>query len=499
MGRYLSIWFPYLIVERAIKLRSELLPVPFIVAVPDRGRMLIKAVSPAAMKKGISAGMVVADARAILPELKIFHDKPGIEEKLLKSLAIWCLRFTPIAAPDLPDGLLLEISGCPHLWGGEQPYLNDIITKLKGAGYTVKAAIADTIGAAYAEARYGKCSSIVEPGQQMEAISLLPPAALRLDTPVLERMRQLGFYKAGSFIKMPRSALRRRFGQELLNRIDQASGQAIEVLEPVQPPVEFQKRLPCLEPIKTRTGIEIALKMLLEQLCKQLLQESKGLRVASFKSYRLDGTVQKIEIGTNRPVRNTPHLLKLFEQKIDKIQPEFGIELFVLEAPATENLSAQQESIWGAAGVDGESEELTNLLDRIGGRIGAGAINRYLPVEHYWPERSIIPASSLFEKPATAWRIDRPRPIRLLSSPEPIKVVFPIPDYPPMLFIYKGKIHNIKKADGPERIEREWWLDKSLVRDYYVVEDEEGARYWLFRSGHYSNDRAEWFLHGFFA
>ncbi|MCF3109557.1 DNA polymerase Y family protein [Niabella sp. CC-SYL272] len=498
MRRYLSIWFPNLVAERGIRLRPELKPLAFVVAVPQRGRMLVKAASPVALKKGINPGMVVADARAMLPELKIFHDKPGVEQKLLHTLAEWSLRFTPVVALDLPDGLLLDISGCPHLWGGEARYLADIKTKLAGLGYNVKAAIADTIGCAWGVARFGT-DEIIPAGKQYEAIAALPPMALRLDPSMVEKMRRLGFYRNDSFMSMPATVLRRRFGQALLIRLDQALGQAIEPLQPVFPAVIFQQRLPCLEPVRTRAAIDMALKTLLEQLSVQLLKEHKGLRTAIFKAYRVDGQVQEMSIGTNRAVRSVPHLLKLFEQKIDTIRPGLGIELFILEAPVVDELTVEQETLWAALGDGDGNSELANLLDRIAGKVGEKAISRYLPTEHYWPERSYKTAQSIDEPAATEWRDDRPRPICLLPVPEAIKVTAPIPDYPPMLFIYQGKIHKVRKADGPERIEREWWLEQGLVRDYYVVEDEEGGRYWLFRSGHYDQHTPEWFLHGFFA
>lgn len=367
-------------------------------------------------------------------------------------------------------------------------------------GYAVRAAIADTIGAAWANARYGTSGEIVAPGSQLKTLYDLPPVSLRLNPQLLDRMHKLGFYKINSFIKMPASVLRRRFGQELLLRMGQTSGTVMELLTPIQPAILFQERLPCLEPIKTRTGIDIALKTLLENLSRQLLKENKGLRKAVFKGYRVDGNVQQVEVGTNRPVRNVAHLMRLFEQKIGTIKPALGIELFIIEAPVVEGLSVQQEALWSALGEGDANTELSDLLDRIAGKIGIHAIRRYLPAEHYWPERSVKLSHSISEKPGTAWRLDRPRPIYLLDKPEKIEVTVPIPDYPPMHFIYKGHIHKVKKADGPERIEREWWQDKDTqIRDYYRVEDHSGARYWLFRSGTYTEGDPQWFLHGYFA
>jgi len=495
--RYLTIWFCHLTTDQLAIRKPELKGKPFVLAAAERGRMVVKACSAVATAKGIEPGMVVADTRAILPDVEVLEDNPLRAEKLLRALAEWCLRYTPVVAIDLPDGLILDISGCAHLWGGEALYLEEIQTRLQSAGYKVRAAVADTVGASWAISRFGQINPIILPGAHTDAILQLPPAALRLESGVLARLRKLGLYCIANFINMPRTALRRRFGTDLLTRLDQALGTAPEQIDPVQPVVPFQERLPCLEPIRTATGIEIALRRLLESLCQRLFREGKGLRKSLFRGYRIDGQVQQIEIGTNQPVRNIEHLFKLFQLKISTIRPALGIELFLLEAPVVEDLSVQQESLWAAT--NQEHTAIAGLLDRIAGRYGAATIHRYLPDEHHWPERSIREASCLQEKSAIAWPDDQPRPVCLLPIPERIQVTSPIPDYPPMLFIYKGQIHKIRKADGPERIEREWWIEQGLVRDYYRVEDEQGARYWVFRSGRYDDDKSEWFIHGFFA
>jgi protein ImuB len=312
-------------------------------------------------------------------------------------------------------------------------------------------------------------------------------------------MQKLGLRTIGSLVKMPRPALRRRFGYELLRRIDQASGVEEEFIQPIVPLEPYCERLPCPEPICTATGIEIALKQLLETLCLRLKTEGKGIRTAFFKGYRMDGKVEQIDIGTNRASHAVQHLFKLFELKIVAIEPALGIELFTLEAGKVEDVPHLQEALWaGNSRLD--DEDLTELIDRLEGKLGAGIINRYLPLEHYWPERSIKSTAKLTEKAVIAWPVGRQRPVRLLPQPEHIEVSAPIPDYPPMMFVYRGKRHDISKADGPERIEREWWLESGEHRDYYCVEDKQGQRYWLFRAGHYSGKtQGQWFIHGFFA
>lgn len=496
--RFLSIWIPRLTTDWLLVRYPELRDVPLVLTAKTRGRVIITATTADAERQGINAGMAAADAKAIVPGLKVIDEIPGQDAKLLNAIGEWCIRFTPVVAVDMPDGLILAISGCAHLWGGEEKYMEDIAMKLRNRGYETRMAIADTIGMAWATARFSE-NKTIEPGRHQEALLSLPPAALRLDPIILQRLHKLGFRKVESFIGMKRSVLRRRFGEGLLKRLDEALGMENEVIVPIQPIAPYEKRLPCLDPIRTAPGIEIAVRKLLESLCKQLQQEGKGIRTAIFKCYRIDGKTVQVEIGTNRASVNVQHLFKLFELKIPGIEPALGIELFVLEASKTDDLSAEQESIWKTDGCNLEDMRVAELLDRIASKVGTQPIRRYLPQEHHWPERSIKATSSLLEKPMTAWRTDSPRPVQLLAKPEPIEVMVRIPDYPPVHFIHNKTLHVIKKADGPERIEREWWLEAGAHRDYYVVEDEEGKRYWLFRSGHYADGKAEWFIHGFFA
>ena len=496
--RFVTIWFRHLKTDWLSRRQPGLFHTAFVLAFPDHGRMVVTAVNEAAQQQGIDAGIVVADARAIYPGLRVFDDKPELSIQLLNAVANYCIRYTPFVSIDPPDGLILDVTGCAHLWGGEVSYVKTIINRFKSFGYDVCAAMADTIGAAWAITHYGKDEFVIESNQQNVALLSLSPAALRLEQDVLELLFKLGLRQINSFISMPRSALRRRFGNHIIQRLNQALGYEDEIVYPVQPPEPYQERLPCLEPIVTATGIEIALKKLLESLCQRLQQEEKGLRSASFVCYRIDGKIEKIEIGTNRASHNTNHLFKLFALKISSIEPALGIELFILDASKVEDLPPMQEKLWAEkCGLN--DRRFSELIDRIANKIGESNIHRYLPDKHYWPERSVRIASSLHEEMNTSWSIDKLRPVQLLSKPERIEVTAPIPDYPPMLFRYKGKLHKIKKADGPERIEREWWLEEGPHRDYYSVEDEDGHRYWLFRSGHYTDNNYQWFIHGFFA
>lgn len=497
--RYLSIWFPTLLTDWKRIKRPEFAHVPLAFADKEGNRMVVTAASSEASSQGIYTGMPLADARAILPELEVVESQGYRAARLLKAIGRWCIRYSPLVALEDTDGLIIDISGCVHLWGGEREYLKEVIGRLRSSGYHARGAIADTMGTAWAISRYGKISPIIKSGMELEALLSLPPMALKINASASQKLIKLGLSTIGSFISMPRSVLRRRIGEDSVSRIEQVLGQKEERFIPIEEPILYSERLPSMEPIRTKKGIEIAMETLLAALCKKLIPDGMGIRSASLTCFRVDGKQLLVEIGTSSPSVNVSHLFKLFELKIDQIEPRLGIEVFVMEAKQVEELNPVQESLWAKEKAV-EDQQVTELLDRISGKVGKGVVHRYLPQPHHWPERSVKVASDFREMPAMNWRTDRARPMQLLKVPEAIQVTAPIPDYPPMVFRYQGTIHQIKKADGPERIEREWWLEEGEHRDYYSVEDESGKRYWLFRSGHYNEEKTSgWYIHGFFA
>ncbi|HLS96184.1 protein ImuB [Sphingobacterium allocomposti] len=497
--RFAALWFPFLLTDWYTRRRPADRDIPLVSALPKNGRMCITAANAIAQQEGVYAGMVLADAKAAVPQLIMFPDTPDRAATILKHIGLWCIKFTPLAGMDEPGGIILDITGCAHLWGGEMEYVTEIKQQLEKKGYTAKIAVADTIAAAWAMSRYAKQEIILTTNDEYDILHTLPPEALRLDEWIVQRLYKLGFKTIGRFIGMPPATLRRRFGPTLVHRINQLLGRQEEHILPIKPVAPYVERLPCLDPIRTAQGIELAIGKLLDGLCARLTKEGKGVRHAQLSCYRVDGKVLRIEIGTNKPSVSKKHLLELFELKISTIEPALGIELFLLEAVKVDDHTPHQELLWSTNG-SFENKALVELLDRFKGRDPYCHINRYVPQEHHWPERAIRAAESLTEKATDTWPQHRPRPIRLLHPPQPIEVTAPIPDYPPLIFRFHGEVYVIKRADGPERIEREWWLEQGEHRDYYVVEDTRGRRYWLFRLGHYVGDRSpNWYLHGYFA
>jgi protein ImuB len=466
-------------------------------------RMVIAAACPAARALGLTPGMALAHARALVAGLDVRDAAPAADEAVLERLALFAARrWTPTAAASGADGLWLDLTGVTHLFGGERAMARRILRFCERLGFTARIAVAGTAGAAHALARYARASLILcETGGEAEAIAPLPPAALRLDPPQIDATRRLGIETIGDLIASPRGPLGRRFGTGLLARLDQALGRQGEPIEPIaafRPP---SATLRFVEPIATPEPIATALADAMALLVAQLSERGLGARSLLLACIRVDGDEQHVRAGTARATRDGGHLLKLLAMRIETIDPGFGIEGVRLTATRTEPLAAQP--IDGGLGGDPPAADLAPLIDRLAGRIGARNLYRVGAVESDVPERSIRPASPLGR--VAEWPRGWARPARLLSPPERVEhVMAELPDHPPRRFVWRGHSHYVTRGDGPERIYGEWWRrtgEADAVRDYYQVEDEAGARFWLYRRGDGLDPRTgdlSWHLHGVF-
>jgi protein ImuB len=291
--------------------------------------------------------------------------------------------------------------------------------------------------------------------------------------------------------------LTERFAAEPVQRLDQALGVVDEPISPIAPVPAHEARLACLEPVTTREGLETGLMAVLEDLCAGLTQAGEGARQLTLACYRVDGTMARIRVGTSRPSRWINSLFRLFLEKIDEVDPGFGIEVIAVSATRVEALKASQEN-WQTRGGDGAG--LAELVDRLDNRFGFGRIVRPVPRQSWLPEGAVEDAAPFAAPETPEWPPARQRPLRLLQVPEPVEATALVPDDPPLQFIRRGKAYRVRSADGPERLEGEWWQRDEPPRDYYQVEDEHGRRYWLYRQGLYGGgETPRWFLHGEFA
>jgi len=465
----------------------------------------LAAVDAQAAAQGLFAGQKAADAAALVPELDVAEAEPEADALALTALVDWCVRFSPAVAADAPDGLFLDIEGVDHLWGGEAAMAADFAARLAANGLLFRWAIADTPGAAWALAHFGPNGAIAPPGMSEPLLGPLPPAALRLQAETAAQLGRLGLTRLGQLLALPRGPLARRFGKEVLIRLDQALGRTGEALASRRPPTPWFARLAFAEPISAPEDLARVSADITEKLCARLEAAGCGARRFELSFHRLDGRAETVGVGLSRAGREAARIARLFAPKLDYVDPGFGIEVATLAASDVERLGERQTALDAAAEAAAEAG-LVPLIDRLANRLGEERVWRAVPVESHVPERAVGRAAPLAPASgARPWSPERPRPLRLFRRPEPIEAMAPIPDDPPVQFRWRGRLHRVRAAEGPERIAEEWWrgaiedVSVAHVRDYYRVEDQDGARFWVFRAGLYeAGTPAKWWLHGLF-
>jgi len=478
---------------------------PLVTATHDARRRVVAAADAGSMALGLRAGLPLAHAQARVPGFAVAEANPAGDEAALERLATWCLRYTPLTAPEPPDGIWLDITGCTHLHGGEGSLLTDLLARLERSGVAACAAVADTPGAAWAVARYAEQpATVIASGGHADAIALLPVSALRLSAEDTTGLLRLGLDLVGQLAAVPRAPLARRFGPGLLLRLDQAMGRVFEPIAPVFPPEVIQHRLAFPEPLLTADAFVPAISHLALAVCAELELAGQGARQLALLFERVDGQVQAIRIGTARPSRDARHLGRMLDERLEEVDPGLGVETMRLIVLLAEPLTWTQVAAPLAPDVTPPAD-VSALVDRLTNRLGAGRVYRVIPVESDVPERSVRPVPALAAPQTEAsWPVSLPRPVRLFRPPQPVQALAALPDHPPAAFTWRRVRRRVRRADGPERIHGEWWLrdgEAGAVRDYWAVEDEEGRRYWLFRRGDGTDPATGdlgWFLHGLF-
>lgn len=486
--RILALLLPRLRVERLRR------PGPVAVWAQRGARRLVLAVSLEAEAAGLRAGHALADAQAILPGVTLVPEDPAGDAAALERLALWALRFTPLVGLEGEDGLLLDITGVEHLFGGEAALRAQVLERLSRMGLTAFGAVAGMAGTAMALARAGR-NDIVPPGREEAAVAPLSLAALRLDPQLIGALQGLGLRSVGKVAAQPRAGLVRRFGAGLARRLDEALGQAPRPISPIRPPPELRVAQDFADPVVTREGIEAALAVLLRDLCRALRDAGRGARRLLLRAHRVDGDVQEVTLGTGLATRDDRHLARLFHGRIERLEPDCGFDRITLEAMATDPLTGLQDGL-GTAGRTARREELAQLLDRLSQRL---QVWRLAPRASHWPERAMRRVGAFEEVEEFEGWAGKPRPVRLLRRPPFIGAMALLPDAPPSLLRIGREAQRVIRAEGPERFEPEWWRDAPgrKLRDYYRVELASGARLWVCRIGlAQPGEETRWALHG---
>jgi protein ImuB len=539
--RYLAVWLRRLPTDR---IAATFAPgEPLVVAAPVKSALRLSAVNDAASKLGLRVGMPLADARAMYPRINVVDADEAADLRLLEAVADWCDRYTPLVGLDAPDGLMMDISGCAHLFGGEAGLAGDLVRRLGARGLQARVAVAGTVGCAWGVARYADLLPSPERGRsgreadrvgvasgdERAALSPLPLAALRVPSYTLESLAKVGLKHVADVLDLPRAPLAARFGQAFVRRLDQALGIEDEPITPrlALPAALAEQRFP--DPIARESDVLGTIEILAGRIGRVLEARGEGARLLQAVLFRADGKVFRVEAGTGAPLHDAARIAKLFAERLavisDEFDPGFGFDMIRLSALTTERSDPRQT---GLAAPD-HDVELAHLIDRLGARFGLRRVTRLVPQDTHIPEYAVMAVGAATAQAirssaharargqaALQYTLEQDslapiRPIRLFARPEPIEAVAEVPDGPPAQFVWRRMRHIVLHVEGPERIALEWWRDEAgnaLMRDYFRVESHDGLRVWLYRAwpGPQTHDEEQdwrlptrWYLHGTFA
>ena len=474
-------WFPRLPSDRVLRTR----PVdgPFALTQTLANTQRLYDLNRAAEQQGLHRGMSYADARAFCPDLISHPARPDLDARFLAALRRWATRYCPWVGIDGGDGLVLDVTGATHLWGGIGAMLDDMRARAARAGLDLRLGQAGTRGAAWAQAHHGGADT---------PLDTLPVAALRLDEGTVTGLQRLGLRRIGDLDATPRAPLARRFGPEVLLRLDQALGRVSEPLSPGAEPPHFGLRMTFPEPIGLVHDVMAATERLLVPLCDRLRAHEAGARRLVLTLRRVDQGSQQIELRLAAPMREAARILPLFDRGVAEVDAGFGIDQIRIEAVQVEPLPVQQIGTGATGQAPGRIED---LMTRIGTRIGLENVQRFLPADSHIPERAFSLAPAAYSTAEGGWASSNPRPLRLF----PPEAIGASGNTPPERFRWRRVSFITGRATGPERIAPEWWLDddawRSGVRDYWRVETRQGRRLWLF----HTPQNPGWFVQGEFA
>lgn len=484
-------WFPRLPSDRALRAR----PVegPFALTLNEANAVRLYCLNQEAEVQGLHRGMSYADARAFCPALQSRPADLIGDARFLQALRRWATRYCPWVGLEGEDGLVLDVTGATHLFGGEAAMLADMRNRMARAKVSLRLGLGDSRGAAWALAHFGEGRA--QPGRPLDALAGLPVAALRLDDGISTALQRLGLRSIGALEAAPRAPLARRFGPGLLMRLDQAMGRQDEQIAPEAEPPHYGVRLTLPEPIGLLADVMAGTARLLDQLCARLKAQEAGARILCLTLRRVDQKARTVELRLAAPLRDAARILPLFERGIGEVDAGYGIDQLRLEAVQVEPLPVEQLTHVLSGQAAARAGRLEDLISRIGLRIGLENVQRFLPADSHIPERGFLLAAAAWSEPGGPWVAQRPRPLWLFP-PEPIEGSGP---QPPRQFRWRRMDLTLGRATGPERIAPEWWLEDenwhSGMRDYWRIETRQGLRLWLF----HTPQAPRWFVQGEFA
>jgi protein ImuB len=515
--RILALSFPHLSTDRIARkkwglswrLRARPEAPPIVCSGRHANAMRLTALDEAAEAIKLRRNMGVAEARAIYPTIEVIEEDPAADQRFLEGIADWCDRYTPLVALDGRDGLFLDITGCAHLFGGEKALLKDILKRLQQMGLDVHGAITSSPGLSWAVSRFGQ-GGVIEADAAERIAAPLPVAALRLAEDTIAALTKMGLKYVGDLIETPRAPLTRRFGANVLLRLDQILGTDEEPISPRLPIASLSAERRLIEPVGAEEDILELTGQIAAALKPSLEARGAGGRIFELVLFRVDGRVFRISAGTARPLREPKRIAALFAERLQAVHDDFdagyGFEILRLNVLRHEAFDTTQGDFEGHQQKDAS---LAVFVDRVSARLGADCLQTFQLRESHVPERAVlsVPAIDVLSSATIDQRTPPPsrseRPVRLLEHPEPMDAfAIEVPDGAPANFHWRRMRHRVIRSEGPERLAMEWWIDGSdaAARDYFRVEDDQGHRFWIYREGLYGRDEQQnWYMHGMLA
>lgn len=448
-------------------------------AVADGARVLV--CNERAAVRGVRAGMSIAAAYALTPDLVCRPRDLAAESATLDQLAAWALQFTPGVSLQAPAGLVLEIEGSLKLFGGIKTILSMIRCGAADMGHTLSVGVAPTVAAAWLLARAG-CEKIVSCKRMIEsAIAPLPVGALDCDAKTLETLAAIGAKTVGDALKLPRDGAARRFGPQFLQQLDRVLGTRPEARRFFTPPAQFSAKLDLGAAVDNAQALVFAAQRLLTQLAGYLGSRCGGVQHFKLVLAHEDLPPTALEIGLATPTRDPGRFVAVVREQLAALTLAAPVVQLALEAGEILVLAGENQTLF--AEIADRSADWAKLIERLRARLGAEAVQGVSPRAEHRPEHAWQRAAP-GARPAQV--APRPRPLWLLREPRPLKQVAEKP--------YSGN-GPLALVAGPERIESGWWDGGDVKRDYFVAQTAERSTVWVYRE---RRRPGGWYLHGIF-
>ncbi len=450
---------------------------------------LVLVCSPAAWLAGVRPGMRLKGVNALCPQAVITEYDEHIHHSAIQTSSLALLQYTPELALGEQDTLLLDVTASLSLFGGVRQLYRRIQGTLEGLCLTAQFGIGATAMGAWllataASTRWRRC---LKPHTLFRLLDTLPANGLPAARPYEAWLDNIGCSTLGALRQLPRAQLQRRTSKQLLQSLDTAYGKNPEIFKWLTAPLQFHGRIELVERIESTQAVAAVARRLIEQLCGWLAAHQQAATqltlLLEHERGRHAREPTQLLLATGLPTRDPAHLMRLLHEHLHHLKLAAPVIALALEVNRVQDSVPVADSLFPEPG--GTPQDRQRVIEIILARLGHERVLRPQPLADHRPEvanrwEPVGGSSVVSDAPVTG----ADRPCWLLEKPLPLSVREHRPWYGSPLYILRG----------PERIEDGWWEGWAL-RDYFVAEDKEGARYWLFQER--QNDR-RWFLHGFF-